>query len=86
MKGPILTLAFVATAAISFLAQPDMAAAQRFGDKCSQVCGCDEFQCIDFCGSTCTGSCRARFQRIVQQCQRTCNMCRRFTPRPAPSR
>jgi len=28
MKGRILTLAFVATAAISFLAQPDMAAAQ----------------------------------------------------------
>jgi hypothetical protein len=33
MKARILTLAFAATAAISFLAQPDMAAAQRVGDN-----------------------------------------------------
>jgi hypothetical protein len=86
MTARSLILAFVATAAISFLTAPDMAAAQQFGDKCSRACGCEELQCLDFCGTNCTGACGRRFDAIVRQCEKTCNMCRRFTPRPTPGR
>jgi hypothetical protein len=63
------TAAFAALVLLSGLSQAQ-------NNSCSNLCNdCANIQCIDFCASSCTGTCAARFHKAERACRAACNTC-----------
>lgn len=64
-----------ATAIAALLLFGGLSQAQN-NNSCAGVCsGCENILCIDFCASSCTGSCAARFNKAQKACRAACNTC-----------
>ena len=72
-----MRLAFVtATAAAVALALVSGLSQAQNNNSCSSLCNdCQNIQCIDFCASSCTGACGARFHKAEKACRAACNTC-----------
>lgn len=80
-----MRLAFVTATVVVFALAGMTGFTQAQNDSCKNACDCENILCIDFCASSCTGTCGKKFNQVVKTCRLACKQCRALQKLKKPS-